>query len=55
VFFARGLPGTIVVSERFKQLCEENDLANCVLVAAEKSGFDHYPQEHATSGRRFEH
>jgi hypothetical protein len=50
VFFARGLPGTILVSERFKQLCDENHLANCSLVAAEKFGFDHYPQERAASG-----
>lgn len=54
VFFARGLPGTIVVSGRFKRLCEEGNLANCSLVAAEKFGIDHYPQERALLGR-FEH
>lgn len=45
VFIARGLPGTILVSERFKRLCEDNDLANCSLVGAEEFGFDHYPLE----------
>lgn len=52
VFFARGLPGTILVSERFKRLCEANDLANCALVAAEDFSFDHYPQEHSAGNRR---
>lgn len=47
VFFARGLPGTILVSERFKALCETAGLANCSLVDAERYGFDHYPQERA--------
>lgn len=48
VFFARGLPGTVLVSERFKRLCQDNDLANCSLVAAETFSFDHYPQERST-------
>jgi hypothetical protein len=43
IFFARGLPGTTLVSERFKRLCETNKLANCSLIAAEDFGFDHYP------------
>lgn len=47
VFFARGLPGTILVSERFKSLCETAGLTNCSLVDAEKFSFDHYPQERA--------
>jgi hypothetical protein len=45
VFFARGLPGTILVSERFKSLCETAGLANCSLVDAAMFGVDHYPQE----------
>jgi hypothetical protein len=45
VFFARGLPGTILVSERFKLLCDHGGLANCALVAAEDFGFNHYPQD----------
>jgi Immunity protein family (Imm11) len=51
VFFARGLPGTVLVSERFKRLCEDNDLTNCSLVAAEDFSFDHYPQERPAAGR----
>lgn len=47
VFFARGLPGTILVSERFKSLCETAGLTSCSLVDAEKFSFDHYPQERA--------
>jgi hypothetical protein len=35
VFYARGLPGTVLVSERFKYVCDENGLANCSFVAAE--------------------
>lgn len=41
VFFARGLPGIVFASDRFKRLCEANDLANCSLVAAEEFSFDH--------------
>jgi hypothetical protein len=52
VFFARGLPGTILVSERFKSLCEPAGIANCVLVEAETFGFDHYPQELSAGGAR---
>jgi hypothetical protein len=51
VFFARGLPGTVLTSERFKHLCEANDLANCSLVAAEDFNFDHYPQERPAAVR----
>lgn len=43
MFFARGLPGTILVSERFKALSEVNDLASGSLVAAEDFRFDYYP------------
>jgi hypothetical protein len=52
VFFARGLPGTILVSERFERVCETNDLANCSFVAAEDFRFDHYPQEHSADVRQ---
>jgi len=44
LFFARGLPGTILASERFKSLCDANDLVSCCLVAAEDFSFNHYPQ-----------
>jgi hypothetical protein len=52
VFFARGLPGTIFVNERFKLLCEANDLANCSLVAAANFSFDYYPQECSPNNSR---
>jgi hypothetical protein len=45
LFFARGLPGTILASERFRRLCEVEGLANCSLVDAVDFRFDHYPQE----------
>jgi len=45
IFFARGLPGRVLVSERFKDLCEANHLANCSLTAAEVFSFDFYPHE----------
>jgi hypothetical protein len=45
VFFARGLPGVIVVSERFKSLCDANALANCRLMKAGDFSFDYYPWE----------
>lgn len=50
VFFARGLPGAVLVSERFKRLCDANGLSNCSLVAAEDFSFDHYPHERSAGG-----
>lgn len=52
VFYARGLPGTILVSERFKRLCDEEGLAICTLVPAEEFSFDHYPQEYSAFRRQ---
>lgn len=52
VFFARGLPGTILTSERFNSLCETAGLANCSLIDAETFSFDHYPQERSARGFR---
>jgi hypothetical protein len=51
VFIARGLPGRILASERFKHLCEANELANCSFMPAEDFGFNHYPQEGLAGGR----
>jgi hypothetical protein len=51
VFFLRGLPGIVVVSERLKRLCEENGFANCLLVPIQDFGFDHDPARGAGSGR----
>lgn len=52
VFFARGLPGTVLVSEQFKLLCDANNLTNCSLISAEDFSFDHYPQERSDGQRR---
>lgn len=43
IFFARGLPGTILTSERFKSLCNTARFTNFSLVGTEVYGFDHYP------------
>ena len=45
VFFARGLPGTILTTERFKSLSDSAELANCSLVLAEAFSFNYYPQD----------
>lgn len=42
IFYARGLPGDILVSERFRQMCSDNMLRNCYFTPAEEFGFDHY-------------
>jgi hypothetical protein len=51
IFYTRNLGGTILASERLKRLCDDNDLANCCLVAAEDFHFDFYPQERPTPSR----
>lgn len=50
VFIARGLPGTIITSEPFKQFCDRHAFTNCLLVPAAQHHFDHFPWERATSG-----
>jgi hypothetical protein len=45
IFVARGLPGRILTTDRFKSLCDKNSLTNCRLIAAERFSFDHYPWE----------
>jgi len=45
IFFARGLPGTMIVSERFVAFCQQNDVLNAHLLPAEEFSFDHYPWE----------
>ena len=44
VFFARGLPGTILTSEHFREFFEANEINNGVLVQAHKYAFDYYPE-----------
>ena len=47
VFIPRGLPGTIVTSERFKAFCDRHAFTNCLLVEADRHHFDHFPWENA--------
>lgn len=51
LFIARGLPGTILASERFKRLCDDRDLSNCCLVPAQEFSFDDYPHERSAPPR----
>jgi hypothetical protein len=43
VFIARGLPGTIITSERFKKFCDTLAFTNCVLIEAAHYHFDFFP------------
>jgi hypothetical protein len=43
VFVARGLPGTIIASERFKEFCDRHVFSNCLLIAAERYHHDAMP------------
>lgn len=45
VFVARGLTGTVVVSQRFADLCRGFVLCGCAVVRAEDYHFDFYPWE----------
>ena len=45
LFFARGLPGTIMTSERFKEFFGRNRMNNGILVAAAAYSHDFYPWE----------
>lgn len=42
IFFARGLPGIFLASEKFQKFCQENRISNCLLVPAEEFCLDHY-------------
>jgi hypothetical protein len=42
-FIARGLPGTIITSERFKEYCEQGAFTNCLLIEAAHDHFDSFP------------
>lgn len=44
IFIARGLPGTIIVSERFKSFCENNKFLGIKLIPATEYAFDFYPE-----------
>jgi hypothetical protein len=43
IFFPRGLSGRIFVSERFKQVCENNHVTNAIFLPAESLAHDYYP------------
>lgn len=43
IFIARGLSGTFIVSKKFKDVCESNDVTNAIFVPAESYGHDFYP------------
>ncbi len=45
VFFARGLSGTAITSQRFKDFCDRHAFSNCVLIPADQYHFDSYPWE----------
>lgn len=45
IFIARGLSGTFLTTERFRDFCEENRVVNAVFVPAEEYAFDFYPLE----------
>lgn len=47
VFVARGLPGTTITSQRFKEFCDRHAFSNCVLIPADQYHFDFYPWESA--------
>lgn len=49
IFIARGLPGTILTSNRFKEACETNGVKNVVFMPAETYGHDFYPWEKASA------
>lgn len=40
IFIARGLPGIILVTERFRQCCAEWGLSNCFLLPADEYSYD---------------
>jgi hypothetical protein len=43
IFEPRGLPGTWVVTPRFKSLCEEYQIKNAQFIPADEHGHDFYP------------
>lgn len=45
IFLARGLPGTVLASEKFDSFRQKHRISNCKLVPAEAFSFDNYPWE----------
>ena len=52
IFRPRGMANDFFVTERFKQVCEQNSIANAVFLPAECYSHDFYPWEHATRPER---
>lgn len=48
IFFARGLPGTVLASERFHTVCVEHDIRNAILVPADRYRFGMLPSDSET-------
>jgi hypothetical protein len=44
IFESRGLPGTNLVTERFKRICENSGITNVKFIPSEEYSFDFYPQ-----------
>jgi hypothetical protein len=42
VFYARGLPGTMLASERFEEFIRKNRVTGCQLISADEFAFDYY-------------
>lgn len=54
IFFPRGMPGTCVVSERFRQVVEAYRLTNAWLIPAEKWAYDQHRSQWPTDYAREE-
>lgn len=52
VFIARGLPGTIITSQRFKDFCDRKAFSNCALVDADHYRFDFFPEYGSSAARK---
>lgn len=52
VFMPRGLPGTYMVTAKFKEFCEVHGFRNAVFIPAEQAGHDYYPWERQEGGGR---
>jgi hypothetical protein len=51
VFIPRGLRGTIIASERFKEFCDRHAFSNCLLIDADRYHVDYLPWWHPVSSQ----
>jgi hypothetical protein len=49
IFRARGLPGTVIVTQRFRDFFLKSRFNNGLIIPAEEYGYDFYPWENETS------